>query len=497
MPILGSQGSGAKGAPATPVIETATVTNSTTISLTFTSPSSKLPITAYTVTSNPSISLSTSGTTSPLTVTGSFASNTAYTFTLTATNANGTSTTSAASSSVTPSPISYWINTLDFAGGQDYGHGIIADSSENVYMSGHYSTVDYETFLTTKYNSSGTLQWQKSFQSGTGQGLGITFDSSGNVYSAGYYGGSAHVAKYNSSGTLQWQKVLASTPRFRSLWIDSSNNLYLTGSSTLTSNRILSIKLDSSGNSLWQRQLYTGSSSASNGYADSSGNNYVCGSINAGSNGIVAKYDSSGNLQWQRTIGFEIVGVVADSSGNVYGITNTNILVKWNSSGTLQWKYTFTTTTPSFANNDGGVFIGSNGSVFVAGALGDNVGIIKLNSSGVPQWARQIAAGNALYNYGGIYLDANDTIYISGTYRPATTDYKIYIAKLPGDGSKTGTYTVGGVSYTYSSVTTPGTATSAAADGTGSATTATPALTLSNNVATNTTPSLTSATTTI
>ena len=36
MPILGSQSSGTKGAPTTPTIGTATVTNSTTVSIPFT-----------------------------------------------------------------------------------------------------------------------------------------------------------------------------------------------------------------------------------------------------------------------------------------------------------------------------------------------------------------------------------------------------------------------------------------------------------------------------
>lgn len=103
MPILGSQSAGTKGAPDAPTVGTATVTDSTTVSLTFTAPSfSKLPITSYTVTSSPSIALSTSGTSSPLTVTGTFASSTPYTFTIVANHANGSSTASAASNSVTP-----------------------------------------------------------------------------------------------------------------------------------------------------------------------------------------------------------------------------------------------------------------------------------------------------------------------------------------------------------------------------------------------------------
>ena len=115
MPILGSQGSGTKAAPTSPVVGTATVTNSTTVSLTFTAPNSKLPITSYTATSSPSIALTTTGTTSPLTVTGTFAASQAYTFTITATNSAGTSSSSSASNSVTP--LSYTLGGVGQGGG--------------------------------------------------------------------------------------------------------------------------------------------------------------------------------------------------------------------------------------------------------------------------------------------------------------------------------------------------------------------------------------------
>lgn len=61
-------------------------------------------ITSRTVTSNPSISLSYSISGTPVTVSGSFAANTSYTFNMTSTNANGTSGASGASNSVTPYP---------------------------------------------------------------------------------------------------------------------------------------------------------------------------------------------------------------------------------------------------------------------------------------------------------------------------------------------------------------------------------------------------------
>jgi hypothetical protein len=93
-------------APAAPTIETVTVISDTTVSLPFIPGAANgSAITSYTITSSPSISLSHSGLTSPLTVTGSFVENQAYTFTMTATNAAGTSSSSAASNLVTPNPV--------------------------------------------------------------------------------------------------------------------------------------------------------------------------------------------------------------------------------------------------------------------------------------------------------------------------------------------------------------------------------------------------------
>jgi hypothetical protein len=92
--------------PQAPTIGTASRTNNTTVSLTFTAGATGgSSVTSYTVTSSPSISLSTSGTSSPLTVTGTFVSGTAYTFSITATNAQGTSSASSASNSITPYPL--------------------------------------------------------------------------------------------------------------------------------------------------------------------------------------------------------------------------------------------------------------------------------------------------------------------------------------------------------------------------------------------------------
>jgi hypothetical protein len=93
--------------PQAPTIGTVSITNSTTVSVPFTANASGgSSITSYTVTASPTVSdISTAaGTSSPLTVTGTFAASTGYTFTLIATNSNGSSSASSASNSVIPNP---------------------------------------------------------------------------------------------------------------------------------------------------------------------------------------------------------------------------------------------------------------------------------------------------------------------------------------------------------------------------------------------------------
>lgn len=102
-----------------------------------------------------------------------------------------------------------------------YGGRCVCDSSDNVYASGLFrqsSGTGYE-FVVFKRNSSGTLQWQRVItNSSSSYGivvLNVAVDSSDNVYGVGYtnISGQDHgiVAKWNSSGTLQWQRTFKSS----------------------------------------------------------------------------------------------------------------------------------------------------------------------------------------------------------------------------------------------------------------------------------------------
>lgn len=103
-----------------------------------------------------------------------------------------------------------------------FGSKVAVDSLENVYVTGSVrvgaSNTDSD-ILVVKYDSSGTIQWQRRLGSvgGVNQfGVGIDTDSSNNVYIAGYGPNgissldSIILAKYNSIGTLQWHTSISS-----------------------------------------------------------------------------------------------------------------------------------------------------------------------------------------------------------------------------------------------------------------------------------------------
>jgi hypothetical protein len=90
------------------------------------------------------------------------------------------------------------------------------DSSENIYLLGNTDTnLGIMSFLIAKYNSSGTLQWQRKLGTGStnqtvpGQ---LALDSSNNVYVVGWNAGNKiQIAKYDSSGAIQWQRSISNT----------------------------------------------------------------------------------------------------------------------------------------------------------------------------------------------------------------------------------------------------------------------------------------------
>ena len=387
--------------------------------------------------------------------------------------------------------------------------------------------------------------------SGTSTVTAMARDSSGNMFVVGNMNtdfannaGDMFLAKYDSSNTLQWQKsltwTLASTAyrieQVNDIYIDSSNNIFITGSirglqySYYGGNAFFA-KLDSSGSFLMQKEI---TQQPQGGVAnqwyyggmgrkiitDSSGNIYLAlgGRVIAGT---VMKLNSSGVIQWQKNqqdtntmpyLCHTMNGLVLDeSNGVLYGLSSPEefnnaggaviTVSKFNSStGASVWRTHFESSVNTYLPWGSDLVKGPSGDLYFAMACdhsNHNIYIGKLSAStGSVVWTKKFATSVSDYST-GIAVDSSENIYVSGYTIGSTTGAvlilkydssgsllwqrnmyatpaasfdtagKIYvesaggfsvmlkingkpmIAKLPADGTMTGTYSINGVSVLY------------------------------------------------
>jgi len=298
-------------------------------------------------------------------------------------------------------------------------YDLICDSSNNIYTTGFVSSGNGGDYSITKYNSSGTLQFQNRFNYGGGTrvdvGRAVTVASDGSVYASGdsylasnttYY---PLTVKYNSSGTLQTNagSFETGTPGYcYNVAVDSSGNYYTLIMETSTGFlQPVIIKRSSSSVLSWKSTLLFGSGTYGQVRLDSSNNLYHIGqrTVSSSQYGSVVKLDSTaGTISWNKLIrsgNAYFNDAAIDSSGNIYAIgrvtqsVNRVLIVKFDPSGNVVWQRTITQSV------DGTNFaLNTDASISVSG---DNMYIL------LP-WSNRL------------------------------------LFKLPTDGSKTGTYTPSG-----------------------------------------------------
>ena len=148
----------------------------------------------------------------------------------------------------------------------DTASGIATDGT-NVYVVGYTNNqgAGSDDVLVVKLDSSGTVAWQRILGStADDRALGVAIDSTGNVYVCGdaapdgFAGNHAMLVKYNSSGTVVWQRVIYNPDGItaRALDIDSSDDVYVVGyagGAVAVSGFIA--KFAATGSVLWQRTL--------------------------------------------------------------------------------------------------------------------------------------------------------------------------------------------------------------------------------------------------
>jgi hypothetical protein len=314
------------------------------------------------------------------------------------------------------------------------------------------SSVTNTGSVLVKYNSSGLAQWAQTV-AGSNQSAfsSVSVASDGSVYAAGYiygtgtynfggqtvagtYTGSNIVlVKYNSNGVAQWAQTVAAgsnVSSFSSVSVASDGSVYAAGN------------------------IYgTGTYNFGNGVT-------AAGPTN-GYNLVLVKYNSSGVAQWAQTVtagnnesSFNSVSVASDglsvyAAGYIAGTGTFNFgnsvisagtytdggsvaLVKYNSSGVAQWAQTVTAGSTS-SENLFGVSAASDGSVYAVGYIdgsgtfnfgnsvtaigayaGENVVLVKYDSTGVASWAQTVTAANNASFFAGVSVASSGYVYAAG-----------------------------------------------------------------------------------
>lgn len=218
---------------------------------------------------------------------------------------------------------------------------VLSDGAGNFYASGNHVLTPFlsATFL-IKYNASGVVQWQRYLSDNTNAFTNnrAAFDDSGNIVVVTSVGAGVVdvrpdilITKWNTSGTLIFQKAFGGdwNDGVRDVKVDSSGNIYILGVTEsgspgpLAKVQGLVLKLNSSGTLQWQ--ITTGMTGASGseqpaGIAiDTSGDLFIAGwSQNGTRPGHIMKMTSAGALVWSRAIDVDQINSIDIDGTNIY-----------------------------------------------------------------------------------------------------------------------------------------------------------------------------------
>lgn len=333
--------------------------------------------------------------------------------------------------------------------------GVALDSHRNICAGGWTCSLGagFHDAMLLKYDKSGTLQWVRTWGGKNSDEIhGIAIDSGDNIYAAGRTESfraeemDALLLKYDSSGTLQWAKTWGGGgwDLLSCVAVDSTDNIYTAGwtkSFGAGETDALLLKYDSSGTLQWARTWGEQGSDQLFGIAvDSTGNICAAGSTynsDTGRDGaLLLKYNSSGALQWVKTWNlnnYDVTtnGVVVDPVGNIYtggyiagcvcSEYNDAFVMKYNNSGVLQW-------VKIWDGSREGRWVGevirrlvvdSNGNVYAAGQIGRpeefafDALLLKYDPSGTLQWAKTWC-GSGDSSVIDITIDPSDNVFLGG-----------------------------------------------------------------------------------
>lgn len=358
--------------------------------------------------------------------------------------------------------ISWVTRTYHSSGNNEYAYGLFSKADKSAIGLG--SSND-DSFVVTKFNANGTVASQVKNNNAFPNGFSSTsasggLDSSENIYGAGWTyqnGGFSFPAlmKWNSSLGLTygyWWSPGYNNSNFYDSSVNASGNLAITYRSN--NSHPVVFYATSAGDIQYGIRLESVTSWPLGVRLSAANNAYVA--YSNGSNNKIVKLNSSGTVQWFKTStqfnsNANLNGLDLDNSENVYvGVLDASgysRISKWSSAGVKQWETRFTAQTyyQKVAVDK------ATGDCYVLMQLQSpaNWVILKLDSSGVLQWSRTISSTNSAVGPYATISFSDNSLLLGLPERTSTPLYQVYWWKIPADGSKTGTYTVGGVAHTY------------------------------------------------
>ncbi|MFO1469666.1 MAG: hypothetical protein U1F27_01340 [Turneriella sp.] len=372
---------------------------------------------------------------------------------------------SAGSPSVSLPVNALWARSTTVAtNGSDF-QSVATDSSGNIIVAGNIQNTTPVNFGGTaitglhstnsvalvRYNAAGTLLSSSTATAASNQNSlnALAVDSSNNIYAVGYHFGTgsfnygagavtggnnannAFITKYNSSGTALWTRSVtggSSNSVFSSVAVDSAGNVYAVGyiSATATysfgaqtvtgvagARNILIVKYNSAGTEQWVRTATSGTLASDLKAAafDNASNTLIVGGTQngpgtlayggtpvnaayAGNNALVLKFDSLGSFVWGRS--------TAAAANN----SRVDSLAVASTGDILACGYITGNTSYDF---------GSGVTVSAPVAALTNFVLLKVDSSGVPQWIRtpSVAADTSACNE--VTVDTSGSVFTAGS----------------------------------------------------------------------------------